>query len=235
MLSLIQRLKDLWKKHSNNILLTLKYVSIVLVLALAHILAKKWDKKPVMNTHEIPPIPETETVYIKDEIYSKTLEQSISVKNKLIDSLAKALSVKRNQIKTVDRIVTVLDTVIVDSIVYISTKDSTIFSYQDKYINLFTIGKENNSYFRLKLTPDTIDITKVHYTPLFGKAYTNGYIHHSNPYFNSPTAATFSVEQPQALFDIGISGGFDFISQRPYLGIGISPSFAKIKIYKRRK
>lgn len=229
MLSLIQYLKNLWQKYDNEIIAASLIISMIIA---ASILQNKWGDKPITNIHEIP---QTQTVYIKDEKYAKTLEQTISVKDRMIDSMARAIHVKSKQIKTVDRVVVKVDTLIKEKIVYKKYTDSSLFSYQDRYVSLFAVGKDTGSHFDFRLTPDTLDITKVSHTPLFGKSYTNGYIHHSNPYFNSPAAASFLVEQPRVLFDIGVSGGYDLINHKPYLGIGIQPNFARIRIYKRRQ
>jgi hypothetical protein len=198
-----------------------------------------FDRPPVnTNPRDINIIPEVEQIKDVNGKTSALIHQYNTERaaNKvLIDSLAHALSIKAEEIKGVDKYITKIDTLWKDSIVYIPATadvDSTIISRRDPYVSILAVGKKDSSYILFKLTEDTSTRIAVDHTPFLKRPYTDVYLRHSNPYFNTVRGNSFTIDQKVPLFSLGLSLGYDVINNR----VSFGPTITKpIKTFYRKR
>ena len=231
--ALIRYLSEKWNNLSDEIKLVLGVVSGIILIHLIFWFFSPKSPEPITDSREIP---KAEKVIINNIEYAKTLEKQITIKDKLIDSMAKALKVKPKQIKGVDRIIIQVDTLLTTKTVFLPSEDSSVISYKDSWVDIKAVGKkEGSSYVNFRLTPDTTSLIRVEKKPLFKQPYTEVYVKHSNPYFNTSGASSLVIKEPKVLFSIGLVGGYDPFQNKAFIGIGIQPEAAKIRIYKRNR
>lgn len=224
-----------WIVSNKSFLATLVlYTTVVLiVLGIIYYITRSSPK----GKSDISIIPEVEQ--IKD-INGKTaaLIQQYNAErasNKvLIDSLAHALSIKAKEVTSIDRYITKVDTLWRDSITYIPATadiDSTIIRRRDDYVDILAVGKSVGSYIKFRFIDDTLTRIVTEHNPLFGRATTNVYLRHSNPYYYTPQGSSFTIDQKKPIFSIGVSLGYDVINNR----VSFGPTITKpIKTFYRR-
>lgn len=229
MMSFLSKIWTLLRSNKHIfIYLLIIIVTIVLTLQLR-------PPKVIINDHNdsIPVVSHIRDTNDRLIAQIKQNELNTVAQKKIIDSLSSALRVKPSQINRIDRIVTKIDTLWRDSIVYISAIDSTIIKRSDRYVEILAVGKKEGSYIHFNLTPDTSNYITVTKTPLFRPPSSTIYVTHSNMYFRTTNGDSYEVKPKRILFNIAPSIGYDFLNKRIYIGIGIEPEFPKIRIYKR--
>lgn len=211
--------------HKAFVLTAVIYIAVVggSMLLLFSLLPKH---KPIPNTKVIPEVEQIKDINDKTAALLQQYNIERINNEELIDSLANALRLKPKQIKGVDNYITEIDTIWREKVVYIPAPtelDSTIIRRTDDYVDILAVGKPKGiSYINFKLTPDTLTRVLVNKNPLFGRPSTEVYLRHSNPYFQTPKGNSFTIDQKQPLFSIGISVGYDVIGNRMSIGPTIS-------------
>ena len=228
---LVSKIKEYYQKNKYEVQLSgfLIGTAIIIILLIRFLP----QPAPTDNTRVIPPV---QKIYIKGEPYAVVNQEEISKRDHIIDSLSKALKVKPKQIKGVDRIVTRIDTVLVDGVITEESSDSIVITKEDAHVFIQAVKRKSDSaYINFRLTPDTMDIVSVHKDPLFGRGYTKLMIHHTNKYFETTHGSSYRVQDRKVLFNITGSAGYNFINKQVYIGVGITPEFLRIPIYRRQK
>lgn len=148
----------------------------------------------------------------------------------IIDSLSKALKLRPVQIKSIDRYVTVTDTLIVDNVQYLKSADSVIISKVDDYIHLKAVGVDSGrSYIQLQHF-DTLYRILVTKTPLLGKPFTDVYLRSASPYNKIIAGNSFHVPAPRSVLSLGPSFGYDILSHKVTIGISVQIPLLNILI-----
>lgn len=179
-------------------------------------------------TEEIPPV---EHILDKNgELQAKVSVLEVEYENnkRLIDSLSRALKVKPKQIKGIDKYIERVDTVLVDSIVYIQGPDSVVISKKDAWVNIKAVGKSDSSYIEYS-SIDTITRVEVSKSPLFGRASTEIFLHNSNPYNKITNGSSFKIREKQIWLSLGPSIQFDPFTRKVSVGISIQVPLIKFR------
>lgn len=151
----------------------------------------------------------------------RSQELKIQENGRLIDSLAAALKVKPEKIKTVDRYIQRIDTVIRTKVVYQRYLDSVVIAKKDGYIDLVAVGRNSGiSSISLKHT-DTLWRTEVRRTPLFKAPYTEVIMRSSSPYNSIHRGNSFQVKQRKPFVTVGPILCWDIRSQSYTVGLGV--------------
>jgi len=148
---------------------------------------------------------------------------------RIIDSLSKALKVKPVQIKSIDRYVTVTDTLIVDHVKYLNSADSVIISKVDDYINLKAVGMDSGRSSIHLQHFDTLYRISVTKTPLLGKPLIDVYLRSASPYNKIVAGNSLHIPAPRPMLSLGPSFGYDILSHN--LTVGVSVQIPLFNIY----
>lgn len=224
-----------WILSNSSFLATLVlYVTIVLsVLGVIYYITRPSPKEKT-DINVIPEIEQIKDVNGKTAALIQQYNVERAANKVLIDSLAHALSIKAGDIKGIDRYITKVDTLWKDSVVYIPATagvDSTIIRRRDDYVDILAVGKPSGSYIKFRFTDDTLTRIVTDHNPIFGRAITNVYLRHSNPYYYTPQGSSFTIDQKTPVFSIGLSLGYDVFNRR----VSFGPTITKpIKTFYRR-
>ncbi|HJT75022.1 MAG TPA: hypothetical protein VJ720_13405, partial [Chitinophaga sp.] len=137
----------------------------------------------------------------------------------IIDSLAAALKVKPTLVKSVDRYIQRIDTVIRTEVIYQRYQDSIVITKKDGYIDLKAVGRDSGvSSISLKHI-DTLWRTEVRKSPLLKSPYTEVYLRSSSPYNHISHGSLLQIKSPRPLISVGPYIGYDPIHQNISTGL----------------
>lgn len=221
---------------SNKVLLVTGIIYTILVAGSMLLIFSLLPKDTqLVNSTEIPEVKSIKDVNDKTVSLIEQYKAERDANKHTIDSLSEALKIRPQQIKSIDRYITVVDTLWRDKVIYIPAKDSsdsTVIRRSDPYIDIVAVGKPKGSYINFKLTPDTLTRLEVERTPFFGRPSTTVYLRHSNIYFHTPQGSSITMSQKEPLFSIGISLGYDLVNKK----ISFGPTISKpIKTFYKKK
>lgn len=153
----------------------------------------------------------------------------------IVDSISKTLSVKPQSIRSVTKVVTIIDTQYQTNNVYIDTLNHIIFSFdssKDHYISykgsyLQSAGKGD---FTFRLTPDTATYVNIIQKHLLKPNTYKVDIYHTNKLFTPAVGTSYSFKEPKIIGCIGPFLGVSYNgSISPVVGIGITFNLIGIK------
>ena len=203
------------------------YLLIIVVMLITYVIRIPHVAKIEGKTPELVATQSyTDPLGIKHEVIEQKIYSKKDFEN-ITDSLKKSL---KANIRSVTTTVTKVDTVYQKVPIFIQG-DSIITEVNNKDLNVKVVTDTSTklSTVDIHLTPDTCTFVTTVHKRLFKTDLYQVDVKHSNSLFNTTMGNSFTYSEPKVNFSLGVGVGYNIITNKPYIGIGIQCNILNIK------